>query len=303
MDWQQQLKYRYATASMLEKLIAVNVIMLILMYVSRTVGFLMQIDTDFFVNWLIFPKEIGEFIIQPWTIITYAFMHSGFFHILFNMLVLYFSGQIFLTFFSPKRLLNYYILGAISGALIYMLSYNLFPAFSSVGDSYLIGASASVMAVLVGTAAQVPNYNVRLILIGNVKLWVIAVVFVGLDVAQIPFGNAGGHLAHIGGALIGYVYTQQLLKGNDFGQFITTSFDYLNNMFSGKDRPKMKTVYRNKERKAKANSRNSTTTTTTITRTEKQKRIDEILDKISKSGYDSLTKEEKDFLFDAGKDI
>lgn len=302
MDWQQQLKYRYATATMLEKLIAINVIMLILMYLSRTVGFLMQINTDFLVEWLVFPKELGEFIIKPWTIITYAFMHSGFFHILFNMIILYFSGQIFLTFFSPKRLLNYYILGAISGALIYMLSYNLFPAFSSVGESYLIGASASVMAVLVGIATQVPNYSVRLILIGNVKLWWIAAFFVGLDIAQIPLGNAGGHLAHIGGALIGYTYTQQLTKGNDLGQFVTASFDHLNDLMSSKSKPKMKTVYKNKAKKAKSNAK-KTSNTSTVNRTEKQKRVDEILDKISKSGYDSLTKEEKDFLFDAGKDI
>ena len=302
MDWQQQLKYRYATATMLEKLIAINVVMLILMYLSRTIGFLMQINTDFFVEWLVFPKEIGEFIIKPWTIITYAFMHSGFFHILFNMIILYFSGQIFLTFFSPKRLLNYYILGSISGALIYMLSYNLFPAFSSVGESYLIGASASVMAVLVGIATQVPNYSVRLILIGNVKLWWIAVFFVGLDVAQIPLGNAGGHLAHIGGALIGYTYTQQLTKGNDIGRFVTTSFDYLSDLMSSKSKPKMKTVYKNKAKKAKSNAKKKSSTST-VNRTEKQKRVDEILDKISKSGYDSLTKEEKDFLFDAGKDI
>ncbi len=302
MDWQQQLKYRYATATMLEKLIAINVIMLILMYLSRTIGFLMQINTDFLVEWLVFPKELGEFIIKPWTIITYAFMHSGFFHILFNMIILYFSGQIFLTFFSPKRLLNYYILGAISGALIYMLSYNLFPAFSSVGESYLIGASASVMAVLVGIATQVPNYSVRLILIGNVKLWWIAAFFVGLDVAQIPLGNAGGHLAHIGGALIGYTYTQQLTKGNDIGQFVTTSFDHLSDLMSSKSKPRMKTVYKNKAKKAKTNAK-KTSSTSTVDRTEKQKRVDEILDKISKSGYDSLTKEEKDFLFDAGKDI
>ncbi len=302
MDWQQQLKYRYATATMLEKLIAINVVMLILMYLSRTIGFLMQINTDFFVEWLVFPKEIGEFIIKPWTIITYAFMHSGFFHILFNMIILYFSGQIFLTFFSPKRLLNYYILGAISGALIYMLSYNLFPAFSSVGESYLIGASASVMAVLVGIATQVPNYSVRLILIGNVKLWWIAVFFVGLDVAQIPLGNAGGHLAHIGGALIGYTYTQQLTKGNDIGRFVTTSFDYLSDLMSSKSKPKMKTVYKNKAKKAKSNAKKKSSTST-VNRTEKQKSVDEILDMLRKSGYDSLTKEEKDFLFDAGKDI
>ena len=302
MDWQQQLKYRYATATMLEKLIAINVIMLILMYLSRTIGFLMQINTDFLVEWLVFPKELGEFLIKPWTIITYAFMHSGFFHILFNMIILYFSGQIFLTFFSPKRLLNYYILGAISGALIYMLSYNLFPAFSSVGESYLIGASASVMAVLVGIATQVPNYSVRLILIGNVKLWWIAAFFVGLDVAQIPLGNAGGHLAHIGGALIGYTYTQQLTKGNDLGKFISVTFDHLSDLMSSKSKPKMKTVYKNRAKKAKSNAK-KTSNKTTVNRTEKQKRVDEILDKISKSGYDSLTKEEKDFLFDAGKDI
>ena len=301
MDWQQQLKYRYETASMLEKLIAINVIALILMYLSRTIGFLMQINTDFLVEWLVFPKQLGEFIFKPWTIITYAFMHSGFFHILFNMIILYFSGQIFLTFFSPKRLLNYYILGAISGALIYMLSYNLFPAFSSVDKSYLIGASASVMAVLVGIATQVPNYSVRLILLGNIKLWWIAAFFVGLDVVQIPLGNAGGHLAHIGGALIGYLYSQQLTKGNDIGQFVSSAYDYLSNTFSGKSKPKMKTVYKNKSKKTRSNK--STSKSSGVNRTDKQRKVDEILDKISKSGYDSLTKEEKDFLFDAGKDI
>jgi membrane associated rhomboid family serine protease len=302
MDWQQQLKYKYATASMLEKLIAINAIMLILMYLSKTIGFLMQINTDFLIEWLVFPKNLFDFLYKPWTIITYAFMHSGFFHILFNMIVLYFSGQIFLTFFSPKRLLNYYILGAISGALIYMLSYNLFPAFQSVGNSYLIGASASVMAVLVGIATQVPNYNVRLILLGNVKLWWIAAFFVALDVAQIPFGNAGGHLAHIGGAITGYTYTQQLGKGNDFGQFVSSAFDAISEFFNKNSQPKMKTVYKNKAKKSSEKS-GGTSSSSGINRTEKQKKVDEILDKISKSGYESLTKEEKDFLFDAGKDI
>ncbi|MCH8533543.1 MAG: rhomboid family intramembrane serine protease [Flavobacteriaceae bacterium] len=298
MDWKSQLRYKYAMASMTEKLIGANLVFFVLIFVFKTIGFLFNSDGNFLVEWLVFDKEPYEFIFKPWSIVSYAFMHAGFFHLLFNMIVLYFSGRFFLEFFSPKKMLNYYFLGAISGAVVFMLSYNLFPAFQGVGKSYLIGASASVMAILVGIATKAPNLSMRFFLIGNVKLWHIAVVFVVLDVTRIPLGNAGGHLAHLGGAMLGYFYTKQLDKGIDIGSGFEKFMDGLIDYFSsfGQKKSKMKTVYNNKSSKKKTQKSN-------LKKDEKQKRIDEILDKISKNGYDSLSKEEKDFLFNAGKDM
>lgn len=296
MTTKEQIIYKYKTANVLEKLIALNVIMFVLTYVFRALFFLMDIQTNFFIDWLVFPKDLSDFILKPWSIITYAFLHSGFLHILFNMIILYFGGQQFLTFYSGKKLLNYYVLGAIFGALIYMLSYNLFPAFAGIGKSYLIGASAAVMAVFIGIATKVPNMSVRLFLLGNIKLWWIAAFFVLMDIIQMPFDNPGGHLAHLGGAFIGYFYTKQLDKGNDFGKWIEHLIAGFQQLFSQKpkrSKSKMKTVYKNKSYKK----------TSKKEKDEKQKRVDDILDKISQSGYDSLTKEEKDFLFNAGKDI
>jgi len=294
MDWKQKLTYKYNTADTLEKLIGINVALFLLTFVFRTIGFLFQIPADFFVEWLVFPKSLLEFAYKPWTIITYAFMHSGIFHILSNMLILYFSGKFFLTYFSGKRMLNLYFLGAIFGALVYALSYNLLPAFSSAGRSFLIGASASVMAILVATATQAPNLQVRLFFLGNLKLWWIAAFLVILDVVQIPLSNPGGHLAHLGGAGIGYLYITQLNKGNDIGSWLQAFTDWFAELFQPKSkRSHMKTVHKNPK---KAQS-------TSTSRSEKQKKIDQILDKISKSGYDSLSKEEKDFLFKAGKDM
>ncbi|MBS3739478.1 rhomboid family intramembrane serine protease [Mesohalobacter halotolerans] len=296
MTTKEQIIYKYKTANVLEKLIALNVIMFVLTYVFRALFFLMDIQTNFFIDWMVFPKDLLDFILKPWSIITYAFLHSGFLHILFNMIILYFGGQQFLTFYSGKKLLNYYVLGAIFGALIYMLSYNLFPAFAGIGKSYLIGASAAVMAVFIGIATKVPNMSVRLFLLGNIKLWWIAAFFVLMDIIQMPFDNPGGHLAHLGGAFIGYFYTKQLDKGNDIGKWIEHLIAGFQQLFSQKpkrSKSKMKTVYKNKSYKK----------TSKKEKDEKQKRVDDILDKISQSGYDSLTKEEKDFLFNAGKDI
>ena len=295
MDWKQKLKYKYNTADTLEKLIGLNVLLFILTFVFRALGFLFKIPTDFFIQWLVFPKDLLEYAYKPWTIITYAFMHSGIFHVLSNMLILYFSGKFFLAYFSGKRMLNLYFLGAICGALVYALSYNLLPAFSGTGRSYLIGASASVMATLVATATQAPNLQVRLFFLGNLKLWWIAAFLVVLDVVQIPLSNPGGHIAHLGGASIGYLYIVQLKKGNDIGAWLQSVTDWFAELFEPKARKSnMKTVHKTSAKKSDKNSSN---------RSEKQIKIDKILDKIGKSGYDSLSKEEKNFLFNAGKDM
>lgn len=295
-DWQQKLRYKYATSTIVEKLIGLNLLFFVLTFAFQTIGFFFEAQSNYFVQWLIFPSDPFAYIVQPWSIVTYAFLHNGFIHLLFNMIVLYFSGRIFLEFYSAQRMINFYVLGAIFGALVFMLSFNLFPVFSQLGSSTLIGASAAVMAILIGVATKVPNYGVRLFLFGNVKLWHIAVVFVVLDFIRIPFGNPGGHLAHLGGAFIGYYYTKQLDKGNDFGNFVASTMNYFESLFSASARSKrnMKTVHK---------SANKKTATTNVSKTEKQKRVDQILDKISKSGYESLTKAEKDFLFDAGKDM
>ncbi len=301
MSWQQNLRYKYAMASVLEKVIAVNVLFFLVTILVGTLGFLFNISGDFWVEWLVFPKDIFDYLWKPWSIITYAFMHSGFFHLLINMWILYFSGRFFLEYFTPKKFMTFYLLGGIVGALVFMLSYNLFPAFQGIGKSYLIGASASVMAIFLGIATRMPNMQIRLFLLGNVKLWHIAAVFVILDVVRIPLGNAGGHLAHLGGAWLGYFYSTQLAKGNDIGEGFERFVDSLVAMFSFSGSSKstsrksnMRTVHKKRP--------SNTTAKTRISKDEKQKKIDAILDKISKSGYDSLSKEEKDFLFNAGKD-
>jgi len=293
-----RIKYKIQTATVTEKLIAINVIVFILFFLLRTIAYLFQLPSDFLVQWFVFPKEPMEFLMKPWSIITYSFLHSGIWHILSNMLILYFSGIYFLNYFSPKRLLNYYFLGVIIGALVYMLSYNLFPAFQGTGRSYLMGASAGVMAVLIGIATHIPNMRVRLMIIGNIKFWWIAAFLLVLDIIQIPMGNAGGHLAHLGGAALGYLYTSQLKNGNDIGKWFENIMDSIASLFKPKEhKATMKTVHRTGKTTKKTHKAKSS-----FNKNEKQRRVDAILDKISKSGYESLNKEEKDFLFQAGKE-
>ena len=300
MKSSDRIRYKIQTATVTEKLIAINVLVFILFFLLRTLAYLFQLPSDFLLEWFVFPKEPMEFLLKPWSIITYSFLHSGIWHILSNMLILYFSGIYFLNYFSPKRLLNYYFLGVIIGALVYMLSYNLFPAFQGTGRSYLMGASAGVMAVLIGIASHIPNMRVRLMLIGSIKFWWIAAFLVIIDIIQIPMGNAGGHLAHLGGAALGYLYTNQLKKGNDIGKWFENIVDSIASIFKPRERKaKMKTVHRTGKT---ARTTKSTTTRKSFNKDEKQKRVDAILDKISKSGYESLSKAEKDFLFQAGKE-
>ncbi|WP_034891567.1 rhomboid family intramembrane serine protease [Gillisia sp. Hel_I_29] len=299
MTTKEKIKYKFQTANVVEKLIAINVLVFILFFLIQTIAFLFKIPSDFLMSWLVFPKDPGEFLFKPWSIITYSFLHSGIWHILSNMLILYYSGTYFLSYFSSKKLLTVYFLGVIFGALIYMLSYNLFPAFEATGKSYLIGASAGVMAVLVAIATHIPDLKIRLMFIGAIKFWYIAAFLVVLDVIQIPFGNAGGHFAHLGGALLGFLYAKQLAKGNDIGAGFEKGIEWFLSLFESKNnkKPKMRTVYKKPQ-----TSTSKTQIKKNISKDEKQQKIDSILDKISKSGYDSLTKQEKDFLFHAGKE-
>jgi len=290
---QGNLHYQYNRLSIAEKLIAINVLVFIL---NGLVPFLLRISPNSIVQWFELPNGIMEFLVQPWSIITYSFFHGGFGHLFWNMLLIYFVGRIFLNLFDARRFLNVYLLGVMLGGLFFIFGYNVFPAFFDVNAS-LIGASAGASAVLIFICTYMPNQEVRLLFF-NVKLWYIGAFVVLMDLIQLPYsGNAGGHLAHLGGALLGYWYARQLLSGTDIGAGFSKLLDSFANMFKKTEKKApMKTVYRNRQGASTTSSRADYDKKT------KQKKIDAILDKISKSGYESLSKAEKDFLFQAGKE-
>ncbi|SHJ40827.1 rhomboid family protein [Pseudozobellia thermophila] len=283
------LRYQYARLSVSEKLIVINVLVFIIM------GLITALISPAFENWFALPKDFFDFLMQPWSLITYSFLHAGLLHILWNMYILYVAGRIVLNLFDGRRFLNIYFLGVILGGLLFLLSYNVFPALMGTNTS-LIGASAGVMAVLIFVCTYIPNHEVRLIFF-NVKLWQIGVFVVLMDLVQIPMSdNVGGHIAHLGGALLGYMYARQLYKGTDIGEGFAKIIDGLANLFSKRERKSpLKTVYKNK-------SAPSAHRSATYDKKSQQKKIDAILDKISQSGYESLSKAEKDFLFKAGKE-
>ena len=277
----QDIKKKLSNLNVLEKIIAVNAVVFILHLILRF---------DFL--WFELPSAFSEFILKPWSIISYAFIHYDPLHILFNMLWLYFLGRMFLNLFSPKMALNIYFLGAISGGLLFMLGYTLFPSFFG-GTSRLLGASAAVRALLIFLCAYMPNQDIRFFTF-NLKLWYVGVGIVVFDVLGLWGNNAGGNLAHLGGALLGYLYATQLVKGQDIGKGFEGLMDIVVSMFKPLEKGPLKTVHKN-------NSKVGGYTKADFNAFNNQKKIDVILDKISKSGYDSLTAEEKEFLFRAGK--
>jgi len=284
------LRYQFARLSIAEKLITVNVIVFIL---NALLPFLLGFRGNAISQWFELPVDLMVYITQPWSIVTYSFFHADFFHLFWNMLLLYFSARIFMNLFSARKLINVYFLGVILGGLLFVLSYNVFPVFMG-SKSALIGASAGVTAVLIFICSYIPNQEVRVIFF-NLKLWYIGAFFVLLDLIQIPASNPGGHLAHLGGALLGYVYARQLIKGRDIGEGFSKLLDSLGAMFKpGDKKAPMKTVYRKKNMSGKSKI--------DYDKESRQRKIDSILDKISKSGYESLTKAEKDVLFKAGKE-
>ncbi|WP_438422578.1 rhomboid family intramembrane serine protease [Aquimarina macrocephali] len=287
------LSYQFKTANVIIKLIVINVAL----FLFATLGsWIFKTNSGALMEWLVLPVDPGSLIVQPWSILTYSFLHFDFWHIFWNMLVLYWFGQYVLNLFTEKRFLTIYLLGAICGGLLFVLAYNVFPVLNNT-LAYLIGASAAVRAIMIFIAAYTPNSEVRIFMF-NIKLWQIGVFVVLSDLIQIPTsGNAGGLIAHLGGALFGYIYAIQLKKGNDIGSWFEKLMDGLSTMFTSKKKSPLKTVH-----KSKTHKRAPKKTETSSVKTPNQKQIDAILDKISKSGYDSLTKEEKDFLFKAGKE-
>ena len=273
-----------------EKIIAVNVIIYVLGLVLQPL--LGGSGHHSSLTWFELPSDFIDFILKPWTIITYAFVHYDFFHVLFNMIWLYVIGRMFLNLFSTKLALNIYFLGAIVGGLLFLFGYSVFPDIFNKGNR-LVGASGAVRALLIFLCAYMPNMEFRFFTF-NLKLWYIGVAIIILDIIGLFGLNAGGNMAHLGGALLGYFYAKQLLKGNDIGKGFERFMDAFVNMFKRSKSSPLKTVHKRKSKVAGY-------TKDEFKEFNKQKRIDLILDKISKSGYESLTAEEKEFLFKAGK--
>lgn len=277
------LKFQYRVGGIANKMIYWNVGFFLL-----SIIFFYQFKSGVFdfPNWLAISSEPTTVLTRPWTLLMYAFFHYGFLHLFFNMMVLNFSSRLFLTFFTQKQYLGLYILSAIFSALCFVLSFYFLHQTSS-----MVGASAAIMALLVATTAYQPLMEIRLLLIGNVKLWHITAVLLLLDLLQIQMNNTGGHIAHLSGAFFGYIYIKLLQNGTDLSRIV----DSILNLFNKKQSTPFRKVHVNpKKPAAKRESK-------IVIKDKTQQQLDEILDKISQSGYDSLTAEEKEFLFKAGK--
>jgi len=289
--------YQFKTANIAIKLIVINVVVYL---IFNTLPWIFQIDNNILTKYFVLPTDAVRLIQQPWSFVTYAFLHDSFMHILFNMIFLYVFSKFILNLFKEKRFLTIYLLGGIFGGVVFVLMYFLLPAFK--GNSVLLGASAAVNAIIIFMATYSPNTPIRFFMF-NLKLWHIAAFVVLRDVLTLDSSsNAGGLISHLGGAAFGYIYAMQLAKGNDIGLWFEKIMDTIMSLFSSKSKiknPKMRTVHRTPK---KNTIKSEKTKRGAVTKSDKQKQIDAILDKISKSGYDSLSKKEKDFLFKAGKD-
>jgi len=281
--------------SVLSYLVIINLSVWILIQIFRVLAFLFDNPDSSsafsaVVDYLAVPASLPLLIQRPWTLLTYMFLHLGIWHILFNMLWLFWFGRIFLEYLTEKQMVWLYILGGLAGAFAYIVAFNVFPVFEPmILNSYALGASASVMAIVTAIAFYVPNYTLYLLFFGRVKIVYIAIALFILDFFTIPGGNAGGQIAHIGGALLGFLYIKSISPSSISSYRTKGSFS---SWFSR--------MFMTKKKKSKGNrttSRPVTDEEFNQQKAQQQKRIDMILDKISKGGYDSLTREEKAFLF------
>jgi membrane associated rhomboid family serine protease len=289
MGIKEEIRHSFKEGSTLTKLIYINLGAFVFIGLTITILTLFKVNTSW-ANYLMLPASIGAFIHTPWTIITYMFLHTGFIHIIFNILMLYWFGKIFLQFFSQRDLVGLYLLGGITGGILYIVSFNVFPFFAdAVQGSHLLGASAAVMAIIVAVAVNSPNYLIRLLFLGEVKLKWIAIAAVLISLLNMTSINAGGEIAHLGGAIAGYLFAVSHKKGKNITLWINQLLDKSVNLFRRK--PKLKVTHQRPVTDEEYNLRKK----------KENDNIDRILDKIKKGGYESLTKEEKQDLFKASR--
>jgi membrane associated rhomboid family serine protease len=287
----------------LAQLIIINVSVFVALGVLAVISSIANVDAVFAFAFKQFtiPAPIGEFITRPWTIITYAFAHSfsNLWHILMNMLFLYWFGRVFVDFLGSQKLINLYIMGAIAGGLTYLLAYNLIPFYSDRINSFdgMVGASAAVYAVTVATATYWPEHKFHLLFLGPVKIVYIAAFVIMSSLLGAIGSNAGGNLAHLGGVLVGFVYAKQLRKGVEIGTWVFKSMEFMKSFFIHKSKIKVS----HRQKKSSSSRTTSSSSSGSKSTNFNQAEIDKILDKISEKGYDSLSKDEKEKLFNASK--
>ncbi len=284
----EEIKDSFRRGTALIRIIYINLAVFVLVNLIDVIFFLFNIQQGSFslVRWLAVPADFSVLVTRPWTLITYMFLHKGFIHILFNLLWLYWFGRIFLEYLDEKKLTGVYVLGGLSGGLLYIIAFNLFPVFREIlTRSFALGASAAVLAIVIAISVYVPNYTIFLLFLGRVKLKYIAIATIVIDLISIASSNAGGHIAHLGGALFGYLYIVQYRKGKDLTRGFNRLLGNLVSFF--KPKPGIRVEYKRPETDMEYNRRKA----------EDRKEMDRILEKIARSGYDSLSKKEKDFLF------
>lgn len=288
----QDLKAKYDAAKMFQKLIYINAAVFLLVFTIKL--FFLEKGSYLYTTGMTLKTtgDASQLIYRPWSILTHMFMHTGLFHIFFNMVFLYFLGGMFESRFGARKLLSTYLLGGLSGFVLYFVMAHLLPEWRMMGTAE--GASAAVMAIFVAYATYFPNEQIRLILIGPVKLKYLALFYVLFDYISLGGSNSGGHLGHLGGALFGFLLMTQMQKGKDIGAWFEKLLDRIVDLF--KKRSNLRVVkapskaYKSDEDFNKEKN-------------QRQKKLDRILDKISKGGYDALSKDEKNFLGKFGKDF
>lgn len=294
MDIIQNIKSVFKQGNIVTRLIFINATVFILLNALIIIFKLFNVSAEFVLSYLAMPASLTKLMFRFWTPLTYMFLHQGFFHVLFNMFALYWFGRLFILFFTEKQLLGLYLLGGFLAAIFYVGSFNLFPYYVVfVPYSILLGASGSIMAIIVASAVHSPNMEMQMVLFGSVKLKYIALMAVAMSFFGITSDNGGGELAHLGGALAGYIFVVSLRQGRDITKGLNGLIDVFYNIYTpGKLKVKKKSTRTSKPMNDGDFNAN---------KARKMKEIDHILDKIKSSGYQSLSTEEKKQLFEQGK--
>ena len=293
----ENLYNRYRASDVVGKYIFVNVALYVLLLFIGVFSVLFNAGglSSLVLSFIELPASLGELALRPWTVFTYMFVHAGLWHVLWNMLALYFFGRIFLNFYSVRHFVGIYILGGLFGALFFVLAYNVFPYFGPyLPFSRLVGASAAVLAIVVATAVRSPHYRINLLLVGSVKLSTFALVTVAISFLMLSGDNAGGNFAHLGGAFAGWLVADLLNKGKDMTQVVNKPIDWVSSLLTRlraprKKKPKFTYTRGGRSADYDYNARKKAD----------EAEVDRILEKVKKGGYASLSEEEKRRLFEA----
>ena len=289
------LKRGFLRGNIAVQFIYVNVGIFVVTTLISVLWMLFKLDGTFWLKYMELPAWIPDFLTQPWSLFTYMFLHADILHLLFNMLWLYWFSQLFLYFFSARHFRGLYLLGGLLGGIFFLISYAVFPYFEDKSPyAYLLGASASVLAIVVATAVREPEYSVKFMFLGSIRLKYVALLVVVTDLLFITSSNGGGHVAHLGGALAGWAFAYGLQRGTDITAWLNKGLDAVEQLFKRSPKPKKpkmkvhmggRAQHQNYQAAQKPNS----------------EEVDRILEKLKQSGYTNLTTEEKKTLFDASK--